>query len=145
MEDVKFIADSKKAISQGIDFKGVKVFELKNDVLTIEMGDGRKFVSPIDELQGTYHTGWGENATKYKHEFKLQNEKGEEIEIKYSDWNGFRNGITIWDERRVQMFDIIESASGVEATKGERIEVIISIVLFFGGLLYFILSKTGAI
>ena len=55
MEDVKFVADSKKAIKQGPNFKGVKVFELKNDVLTIEMGDGRKFVSPLDKLQGTFH------------------------------------------------------------------------------------------
>ena len=121
MEDVKFVADSKKAIKQGPNFKGVKVFELKNDVLTIEMGDGRKFVSPLDKLQGTFHQDWrgDEGNMRYRHEFELRNLEGDQLVIKFQDWDGFRTSkishfskrtteLFYYDERRVQMFSIIE-------------------------------------
>lgn len=138
MENVQYIADSKYAIKKGPKFKGVKVFSLENDVLTIEMGDGRKFVSPLSELQGKYHTGWqllGTSST-YHHGYKLQNAKGEQLKIKFSDWDGFREGLGYGDERRIKMFEIIESAPNVKASLMEKIEIIIGVIAIIGFLIY---------
>ena len=51
MLDKFYEADSRAAKK---NFKGVKILKVENDVLTIEMGDGRKFVSPLKELKGTF-------------------------------------------------------------------------------------------
>lgn len=140
MENVQFIADSKYAIKKGPKFKGVKVFSLENDVLTIEMGDGRKFVSPLSELRGKYHTGNSAIGTSstFHHSYKLQNAKGEQIKIKFSDWDGFRDGFGYGDERRIKMFEIIESAENVKASMLEKIEIIVAIlILIIAAIAYF--------
>lgn len=140
MENVQFIADSKYAIKKGPKFKGVKVFSLENDVLTIEMGDGRKFVSPLSELRGKYHTGNSAIGTSstFHHSYKLQNAKGEQLKIKFSDWDGFREGLGYGDERRIKMFEIIESAENVKASMLEKIEIIVAIlILIIAAIAYF--------
>lgn len=94
------------------------------------MGDGRKFVSPLDKLQGTFHQDWrGDKSNmRYRHEFDLQNTQGDRLIINFADWDGFRTSrilpfsehtteLTCCDQRRVQMFSIIESAPEVIASQ----------------------------
>lgn len=139
MENVRYTANSKSATKAGSGFKGVKAFSLENDVLTIEMGDGRKFVSPLSELRGQYRTGnkalWTDPT--YHRSYKLANAKGELLKIKMSDWRGFtkRSG----GEERIKMFEIIESAENVKASKREKVEIIVSIIaLIIAVIIYFI-------
>lgn len=123
MLDKFYEADSRAAKKK--NFKGVKILKVESDVLTIEMGDGRKFVSPLKELKGTYHEAWGETRSEYKHSYKLQNENGEKLKINYSDWNGFKKGFSYKDPRRTMFFKIIESSPNVELGKRGQIEYVL--------------------
>lgn len=128
MENVQFTADSKYVAKKGAKFRGVKEFTLEDDVLTIEMGNGRKFTSPLNELFGTYWRGGGVfswfTSYEYNCKYKLYNSKGEFLLIRMFDWTGFR-GLTGGGQIR-QMFEIIESAPNVKAAGREKIELIIS-------------------
>jgi len=135
MLDKFYEADSRAAKKK--NFKGVKILKVENDVLTIEMGDGRKFVSSLKELKGTYHEAWGDTRSEYKRSYNLQNEKGEELKIRYSDWNGFKKGFSYKDPRRTMFFKIIQSSPNVELGKRGQIEYVLYLL---GGLVIAILA-----
>lgn len=140
MENVQYVADSLIATKLATKFKAIKTFTLEDDILTIEMGDGRKFTSPLKELQGTYYTGSRalKNSPKYEHGYNLKNSKGEQIKLRFADWSGFSNNFG-FDERRVKMFEIIESAPNVKKSFFEKIQIFISFVALIAVILYFVL------
>lgn len=138
MENVKFFADSKFYKWRGKKFKGVKVFSLENDVLSIEMNDGRVFLSPLSTLHGNYRTGNPviNQSPTYHHAYNLWNDNGNQLKLKFADWEGFRDGFGYMDDRRIKMFEIIESAPDVKASSREIIGVILSVIAVVGWVIY---------
>ena len=80
---------------------------------------------------------------RYRHEFELRNLEGDQLVIKFQDWDGFRTSkishfskrtteLFYYDERRVQMFSIIESAPEVvESTQQKKDSKRNTILLIF--------------
>jgi hypothetical protein len=140
MENVQYVADSLIATKLATKFKAIKTFTLEDDILIIEMGDGRKFISPLKELHGTYYTGSRalKNSPKYEHGYNLKNSEGKQIKLRFGDWSGFSDNFGI-DERRVKMFEIIESAPNVKKSFFEKIKLFVSIIALLMVIMYFIL------
>lgn len=140
MENVQYVADSLIATKLATKFKAIKTFTLEDDILIIEMGDGRKFISPLKELHGTYYTGSRalKNSPKYEHGYNLKNSEGKQIKLRFGDWSGFSDNFG-FDERRVKMFEIIESAPNVKKSFLEKIKLFVSIIALLMVIMYFIL------
>lgn len=123
MDNVIISVSNPKVLALGNKFTGVKTVSLQDDVLTIEKGNGVKFVSNIHQMKGTYQDGWFKST---KRKYLLYNAQGECLLINFSDWDGWIFGV---GDRRMEIFNIIESSPLVQPTKAQTIRKIISYII----------------
>jgi hypothetical protein len=120
MENVHLEVDTSKFKN----YKGVLRFELQDDVLSIEMGDGRKFTSPMKDLSVIYRKGAGRFGNFVTMVYTLENIKTKQVlKIKEGDWYGFHGFKT---DARQQMFKVIGSAPIYKASFLQKVKYIIA-------------------
>lgn len=120
MENVYLEVDTSKFKN----YKGVLRFELQDDVLSIEMGDGRKFTSPMKDLSVIYRNGVGRFGNFVTMIYTLENiETKQVLKIKAGDWYGFHGLKT---DARQKMFKVINSAPIYKASFLQKLKYIIA-------------------
>jgi len=119
MEDVKFTAVSRYFKKK--NFKGVLEFSVVNNVLTIKMGDGRTFTSPLETLKVRHHSfllTYMQNLKQYS----LTAMNGTTLLIKRRNWAGYSQADL------TAMSDILESVPDCKRTVLDFIELVISFI-----------------
>jgi len=122
MENIHLEVDTSKFKN----YKGVLRFELEDDVLSIEMGDGRKFTSPMKDLSVIYRNGAGRFGNFVTMIYTLENiETKQVLKIKAGDWYGFHGLKT---DARQKMFKVINSAPIYKASFLQKLKYIIAFI-----------------
>ena len=136
MENVLFEAGCEKWINKP-GFNGLKIFKIEDDVLYLDFFDGRKFSSPINDLQVRRTTGWRlllQPALGRLYE--LTTSDGKVLKIgglyTYKDFMGFFANVTgaksllKADEKVWEIYGVLDSLPNTKKSGLEIFELILS-------------------